>query len=154
MSTKELIIPDDGSELYFCGARAAELNRAGRGQMRWGKRELAWCLGDRLAGMTREQQIADTVWAFDQWRLASNGYFSFAETLNSAQADIILTTRRIDRSGGVLAEMQLPPGDDRQIRGWFDTSEQWNVSILYRLVLLHELGHAMGMDHISGATAD
>lgn len=148
----ELLAPAE--PFYFCGARPQELARAARGVMRWNRqRSLEWCIADRLPGMEFEQQIEQTKWAFQQWQEATNGYFTFTQVTSTAKADIVITSRRIDRAGGVLAEMQLPPGDDRQLTGWFDLSEQWNRSIQYPLVCLHELGHAMGMDHISGALA-
>lgn len=148
MTAEAAPLVDD--ELFFCGAAPSQLNRARARLMRWSqKRELAWCIADRLGGMTAEQQVADTEWAFSQWHEATNGYFTYRQIENSALADIVLTTRRIDRPGGVLAEMQLPPGDDRQIIAWMDVSEQWNRSVLYKIVLLHELGHGMGMDHIT-----
>lgn len=144
----------DDSGIYFCGASPSQLNRARARMMRWNqKRELKWSIAERVAGITIEQQIADTGWALDQWSEASNGFFTFQRIDNTALADIVLTTRRIDRPGGVLAEMQLPPGDDRQLVGWMDTAEQWKQAGFYRAVILHELGHAMGLDHITNQLA-
>ena len=143
-----------GEPFYFCGARPQELARAARGVMRWNRqRSLEWCIADRVPALELDQQVDQTAWAFAQWSEASNGYFTFSQTTSAAKADIIITSRRIDRAGGVLAEMQLPPGDDRQLTGWFDLAERWNTAIQYPLVCLHELGHAMGLDHISGALA-
>jgi hypothetical protein len=139
---------------YFCGAQPEQLNRARARIMRWSaKRELKWSIADRVAGITIEQQIEDTAWSLNEWHEASNGFFTFQRIDNAALADIVLTTRRIDRPGGVLAEMQLPPGDDRQLIGWMDTSERWGQAGFYRAVILHELGHAMGLDHITNALA-
>lgn len=140
--------------IFFCGAAPEQLNRARARIMRWSKkRELKWSIADRLPGMTLEQQIDDTAWCLTQWSEASNGFFSYQRIDNPALADIVLTVRRIDRPGGVLAEMQLPPGDDRQLQGWFDVSENWKQPKFYRATALHELGHAMGLDHITNALA-
>lgn len=135
----------------FCGALPAELGAAARNRMRWNQTALEWCWIDRVAGLTAEKQIADTTWAFAQWTAATNGYLTFQPTSDAKKCDILLTTARIDGSGRVLADMMLPPGDDRQLRGRFDTGEQWDRSIIFKLVLLHELGHAMGLDHITAA---
>lgn len=144
----QALAADEG--IFFCGAAPNQLNRARARVMRWNqKRELKWSIADRLAGITIDQQIADTEWCFEQWAKASNGFFSYQRIDNAALADIVLTTRRIDRPGGVLAEMQLPPGDDRQLVGWWDTSERWAQAGFYRAVTLHELGHAHGLDHIT-----
>lgn len=140
-------------QIPFCGALPGELNNARRGLSRWTKRKLAWIWIDRIPGLTAEKQIGDTKWAFAQWAAASNGYFEFMQAADSRQADILLTTTRLDGAGRVLADMQLPPGDNRQLRGRFDTGEQWDRQIRFALVLLHELGHAMGIDHIAGALA-
>lgn len=133
----------------FCGALPAELGAAARNQMRWRQRHLQWCWIDRIPGLTPEKQVEDSKWAFEQWSKASNGWMTFEPTSDAKACDIILTTARIDGSGRVLADMMLPPGDDRQLRGRFDAGEQWDVSIIFKLVLLHELGHAMGLDHIN-----
>lgn len=144
----------EADPIYFCGAAAEQLNRARARIMRWSsKRELKWSIADRIAGITLEQQIEDTADSLNEWHEASNGFFTFHRIDNAALADIVLTTRRIDRPGGVLAEMQLPPGDDRQLIGWMDTSERWGQAGFYRAVILHELGHAMGLDHITNALA-
>lgn len=146
--------PLSDEPLYFCGCAPEQLNRARARVMRWSqKRELKWAIADRIAGITVEQQIDDTAWSLQQWSEASNGFFAFQRIDNAAQADIVLTTRRIDRPGGVLAEMQLPPGDDRQLVGWMDTSERWGQPGFYRATIFHEIGHAMGLDHITNALA-
>lgn len=133
----------------FCGALPSELGAAARNQMRWRQRHLQWCWIDRVPGLTADKQVEDTTWALEQWSLASNRYLTFEPTNDAKGCDILLTTARIDGSGRVLADMMLPPGDDRQLRGRFDTGEQWDTSIIFRLVALHELGHAMGLDHIN-----
>lgn len=133
----------------FCGALPSELGAAARNQMRWRQRHLQWCWIDRINGLTPEKQVEDTTWALEQWSKASNGWMTFEPTNDAKACDILLTTARIDGSGRVLADMMLPPGDDRQLRGRFDTGENWDVSIIFKLVLLHELGHAMGLEHIN-----
>lgn len=140
----------DETPLFFCGARAQELARARSGQMKWRKRELTWCIVDRLPQIPLVSQVNWTAWAFHQYRLATNGWFSYRQVVKHDDADIILTTFR-DRPNGVLADMQLPPGDDRQLMGRFDSAEPWNASpqaVQYQLTALHELGHAHGMNHI------
>lgn len=143
-----------GVPLVFCGVPPEQLAEAARGVYRWqNRRALTWFWVDRIAGVAADDQLADTEWCFEQWSLASNRYLTFSRAVSRQTADIVLTSRVIDGPAGVLAEMQLPPGDDRQLVGWFDTREAWDKSVRLRLVLLHELGHAMGLGHIKGQTA-
>lgn len=76
---------------------------------------------------------------------------------------ILLTSKRLDGPGGVLADMQLPPHQapnrkvptvGLQIVGRMDTGEEWSKyegrvqrSIDVFRVLLHELGHGLGLYH-------
>lgn len=142
--------------LYFCGARPQELGRARSGQMRWQKaRDLKWCISSRLPQIAYENQVRWTAWAFHQYRLALNGLFSYRQVLEEADADIVLTTFH-DRPNGVLADMQLPPGDDRALLGRFDRAEPWDKTpqaVQYKLTALHEFGHAHGMSHIDDRRA-
>lgn len=153
MSSSPIAVPEQ--RLTFCGAQPEQLRNGRRPQSRWMKRHLTWCIINRLPQLTLEQQVRDTEWALHQYRVASNGWFSYEQTDKPDSADIILTTFR-DRPYGVLADMQLPPGDDRQLLGRFDSAEDWNrtlQSVQYKLTAMHELGHAHGMDHIDDPRA-
>jgi hypothetical protein len=145
-----LMIEPAHHDLHFCGIRPQELAFGRRPQARWNKRHLRWCIINRLPQFTLEQQTAAFEWAFNQYRIATNGWFSYEQTTLADSADIVLTTFR-DRPNGVLADMQLPPGDDRQLLGRFDAAEPWDrtpQSVKLGLTAMHEFGHAHGMDHI------
>lgn len=147
-------ISPDAAPITFCGVSALTLELAARNAYRWRqKRALSYFWADRIAGLDPSKQAADTAWAFDQWSAASNRFLTFSPAGQRATADIVLTSARIDGMNGVLADMQLPPGDDRPLLGRFDTGEAWDRSVRFALVLLHELGHAMGLDHIKGVVA-
>lgn len=82
-------------------------------------------------------------------------------TVNSKTAHIIWSVGQIDGSGGVLAQHELPcgftgPGNLRVLRGTFDIAERAVLAdnppigtIDIGRVGTHELGHGLGIGHIS-----
>jgi len=133
----------------FCGVPPQAIEMADRLAYSWARlRSLKYIWLDRINGLTAAKLPEDSRWAFAEISKAVNGYLTFTPTANRAEANIVLTTRQIDGLNGVLAETELPPGDDRQIRGWFDVGERWDVSVMFRLVFLHEMMHAQGVGHI------
>ncbi|MBA3481486.1 MAG: matrixin family metalloprotease [Pirellulales bacterium] len=130
--------------IFFCATPPSELARARGGQSRWHNRSLAWCVVDRLQGVSLAAQTEAYAWAFAQW--SGVVPLDFRQVFDAREADILLNTRAVDGAGGTLAMMQLPPGNDQQLRGWFDLQEDWR-RIALSLVALHEFGHAIGLDH-------
>ena len=137
----------------FCGIseRLLELARARRAQ--WvNKRRLKWFIGDRLPGLSLEVLTACYAQAFSNWQKVCG--LAFCQTLNQAEADFLILTRRIDGPSGVLAEHELPPGNDSPLHGWFDVGERWTddstpdrLSIYLVAVATHEFGHGIGLSH-------
>lgn len=86
------------------------------------------------------------------WSKVVDLQFSFI--LNRDDAHIAMTFTRIDRPGGVLADMQLPCPYRNTLRGRFDSSESWGESapplgnaISLPSTAAHEIGHALGIGH-------
>lgn len=142
--------------MLFCGVterQIAEARRGRRGLLKWGKRDLTWYIADRLPGIPLEDLTRCYAEAFDAWAAVCD--LGFTQTMSHRDADFLILTRSIDGANGTLAEHQLPPGDDRPLRGWFDVGERFDAKpplgagqIDLGAVACHEFGHGIGLDHL------
>jgi hypothetical protein len=136
----------------FCGVSEKLLEEARRRQSQWvNKRRLKWFVGDRLTGLSLEVLTAAYAQAFSHWQAVCG--LVFTQTATSADADFVILARRIDGQSGTLAEHELPPGNDQQLRGWFDIGEKWTTNsppggkVDLIAVATHEFGHGIGLSH-------
>lgn len=128
----------------FCGISENLLSLAATGKYRWSKRDLAYCIYDRVPGIAADD-FADVIGAgYRAWSAVCD--LRFTQVTDYRKADLLVLARRIDRKGGILAEHQLPPGNDMQLRGWLDLAESWTLDMLLG-VWTHELGHGVGLSH-------
>lgn len=104
-------------------------------------RGLAWTLQGDLPGLAHAAFLDTLRRAFT--RISSVCGLTFREA--SGDANIIVTTGPIDGASGILAQSALPPADPCEQR--YDSAEQWNKTINLLPVVLHELGHALGLQH-------
>ncbi len=139
---------------HFCGVKQSVLDAAKRrGRVyEWrNKRELNWYIGDRIPSISAKDFTATFKRCFDD--IQSVCGLAFTQVFSSSEADFKILTRPIDGDGGTLAEHELPVGDDRPLRGWWDTQEKWSVAyppgklVYLPGVALHELLHGCGLDH-------
>ena len=102
----------------------------------------------------------DIVAAFGSWEDIANIRFSLVPDTSSV--DIRLGWANIDGPGNILGDTSIPssgPLNDVIIR--FDRNEDWITggvsgapeTINFNIVALHEIGHAIGIDHSNEASA-
>lgn len=122
---------------------------------KWPTKNITWSVLATPPGLDQAEVVEAYAQAFQRWAAVCGINPQYQPGNSSAM--IVMGTRRIDGSFGVLAESELPCGNVRQCRQWYDTSEQWAIfdgrgpggrKIDIRRVAAHELAHALGMDHI------
>lgn len=133
----------------------------GQGECKWPDGDITWCITDVLPGFTLEQVEDCAAKALAFW--AAGCGIRPRKVDSAAKARILIGKRPIDGPGGVLAESELPCGSRPvRCRQWYDTGEKWviwlsagivpgNVIDLLR-VMIHELGHALGLGHNNPGT--
>lgn len=150
--------------IYFCGCatpRALDPNI-----YKWNKRHLTWRLGgptptgdnDGLVdGVTPARQHVLTQAVFDTIEEACN--LTFEEVTDpAAVVDIHMNAVIIDgRGGAIAASSEVATGSDRPLQQWYEKDEGWSGALALSelqpgefplfLCRLHEVGHALGLDH-------
>lgn len=90
--------------------------------------------------------------AFDAWEQYAN--IDFVEVGDATNVDIRLGWDAIDGASGVVGECTYSYSNTSfnfaEIA--FDSAENWN-QINFYVVALHEIGHAIGLDHYNGSDA-
>lgn len=118
------------------------------GTCRWPDGNIGYFVQDALPGLSIEQTWDSFDWAMKLW--AGAGNLRTFRARQAAEARIVAKVKRLDGPNGVLAQSQLPCGSIRQAMQDYDSGEAWNRTVDARLVIAHELGHALGLDHAPG----
>jgi hypothetical protein len=121
---------------------------------KWPDVNITWDIVADIKGLSRGQVQEGITEALNRWSKVCGIKPVF--TPGNPNARILVGSRGIDGPMGVLAESELPCGGVRQCRQWYDNGEPWAMfngpgnanQIDFIRVSMHELGHALGMNHI------
>lgn len=127
-----------------------------------GSAELTYYIGQAPAGMSQAQFESTIEQALKVWSDVVD--VKFTQTNQAGLSDSLdFTSRPIDGQGGTLARAYFPDDvNPRRIAGdvEFDSNDSWEVGnarggrafdLLY--VAVHEIGHALGIEHIHSHSA-
>ena len=143
-------------QVFVCGVTAAELARATNAM--WRIKDLSYAIVGFLPAFTQAEYRSIVRSVFNDWEAVCG---IRADETSNTNANIIISAgrgRRVNFDGpsGVLAWCELPMPGVNQVRLMMDLDEQWVLNgggIHVPNVLCHELGHGLGLDHITSAKA-
>lgn len=115
---------------------------------KWPDGEIGYYVQDAFPGLSLDQTWAAFDWALALWAKAAK--LKVGRTSSAQIARIVARVKRLDGPNGVLAQSQLPCGQIRQALQDYDSSEGWDRTIQAKLVIAHEVGHALGLEHAPG----
>lgn len=120
---------------------------------RWPDGNITWDVVQVPNTIEKQRFVEAITEGFSRWARVAGIKPQY--TPGNPSARIAIMARSIDGQMGVLAESELPCGNVKQCRQWYDL-ERWGVfdgptgdgDLDITRVVTHELGHALGMNHI------
>lgn len=114
----------------------------------WRHRPVTASIRGTLPGLTADQLKETYIAALNGWNSVCNTGLVWTDDF--ARANIWAECKKIDGASGTLAWSYLVPcggsTNGTRLEQRYDTSERWTVDWFHE-VSLHELGHALGLDH-------
>ena len=135
---------------YVCGTPDSNVGS----MQKWNKKHILWGLTfGRLGPLDKTDLIGAFETAYKRISDVCGLIFEYTEA--ESQMDFVAHAGPIDGPSGTLAWHELPPGDDRQLKGKVDSRENWVIasnpprgSIDLVRVWCHEAIHGGGVSHI------
>lgn len=130
---------------------------------RWPDPHIYWGFADNWPQPTMDKVRACLEWGMQQWSNVAKVSWEYCDNNwpQGARSKLLVYPKRLDGPFGVLAQSELANNSDGQHTQDYDTSERWATKVIANLplsandidlalVAMHELGHFIGIPHISG----
>lgn len=136
--------------IRFCNVPASRLQMAAEQVCAWPDGNIPWAIVAALPSVPEAEY--DACFASVYAHIAKHCGITPTQATQARNARILSGVRRIDGSGGVLAESELPCGRVKTCNQWYDLGDNWSLqkrqgTIWLWMVALHEILHALGLPH-------
>jgi hypothetical protein len=142
----------DGKDYYICG-QVESLNEGATLAARIPTGNIGWTLKPKaFEGMDGEKVLAAFAEAWDEWKKVSDLTPYYVPWEDRPKALVVSEFGEIDGRAQVLAWSQLTNGQLKPLKQLYDDAESWSDrpsqgKISLKLVAMHEIGHALGLNH-------
>jgi len=140
----------DHDEFRFCGNPDY---MGASGSCKWHQKEITWTITGQVPGISPPQLKDAYELAWSYWAEVCDLKPRYVSS--TSQAMVVMDSGRIDGPGKTLAWSEMPCGRVNSLDQKYDTTEKWIIAENPRngidmvRVAAHEIGHAIGIPHIS-----